>query len=383
MRVGVIGCGTISHAYLENMRTSPHTEVIACGDDPPERAHERAREHGVARAGSSEDVLDNPHVELVVNLTVPRLHADITMAALSRGKHVWSEKPLAVSRAEGEQILDDARRRGLAVGCAPDTFLGAGLQTCRSAIDQGLVGQPLAASAFFMSAGPESWHHHPAFFFREGGGPLFDVGPYYLTALLDLLGPVRRVTASGRILFPERTVQRGPKRGEIIPVLTDTYVAGVLEFAQGAISTLVTIFGVWGADLPPIQVYGSEGVLGLPDPNTFGGPVRIRVHADDQGWRELPLGYQHTEGCRDCRGLGVVEMVLAIRAGRQPRASGELAFHVLDVMQGMAESAREGRHMDVRSTCERPRPLPIGTSSLFDAGRGRGDTSDAMAEGLN
>jgi predicted dehydrogenase len=372
VRVGLIGCGTISHVYLENMRMSPHVEVIACGDDPPDRAHERAREHGVGRAGSREEVLRDPDVDLVVNLTVPRLHAYVTMAALGYGKHVWSEKPLAVSRTEGEEILREARRRRLEVGCAPDTFLGAGLQTCRRLIDQGLIGQPLAASAFFMTAGPETWHHHPAFFFQPGAGPLFDVGPYYVTALVSLLGPVRRVTASGKVLFPQRTVQRGPKRGEPITVLTDTYVAGVLEFEEGAISTLVTIFGVWGGDLPLAQVYGSEGVLSLPDPNTFGGPVRARVHADGHGWRELPLEYQHTGGCRDCRGLGIAEMALAIRAGQSPRASGELAFHVVDVMQGMAESAREGRHMDVRSTCPRPQPLPVGTSLLSQAGEGPG-----------
>src|SRR5947209_8817109 len=295
LRVGVVGCGTISHSYIENMLRSPGLEVVACADQPPDRAHECARRYGIAWAGPTVDLLADPEVDLVVNLTVPALHAEINLGALRAGKHVWSEKPLAASREEGAQVLREASERGLEVGCAPDTVLGAGLQTCRYLVDRGLIGRPLAASALFMTAGPETWHHHPAFLYQPGGGPLLDVGPYYLAALVHLLGPVARVAASGRILFPERTIQSGPRQGQTIAVGTDTYVGGVLEFEEGAIGTLVTAFGVWGGDTPPAQLFGGEGVLSLPDPNTFAGPVRVRLHGDSLGWREVPPAHHHTD----------------------------------------------------------------------------------------
>jgi predicted dehydrogenase len=365
LRVGVVGCGTISDAYIGNMQASPHLEVLACGDQPPDRARECARRFGIPRTGTTAEVLADPDVQLVVNLTVPALHFEINLGALRAGKHVWSEKPLTVSRAEGEQLLHEAAERGLEIGCAPDTVLGAGLQTCRHLVDRGLIGRPLTASAMFMTAGPETWHHHPTFFYQAGGGPLFDVGPYYLTALVNLLGPVASVTAAGRVLFPRRTIQTGPRQGQTIEVRTDTYVGGVLEFQEGAIATLVTAFGVWGGEAPPAQVFGGEGVLSLPDPNTFGGPVRVRLHGDDLGWREVPLAYHHTDGCRDCRGLGVAEMAVAIGSGERPRASGEVAYHVLDVMHAMADSAREGRHIEVESTFGRPPPLPVEAAALL------------------
>ncbi len=365
LRVAVVGCGSISHAYIENMQRAPDLEVVACGDQPPDRARECARRYGITRAGTTDQVLTDPEVDLVVNLTVPVLHTEINLAALRAGKHVWSEKPLAVDRDEAQMVLREAAERGLEVGCAPDTVLGAGLQTCRDLVDRGLIGRPLTASALFMAAGPEIWHHHPAFFYRPGGGPLLDVGPYYITALVHLLGPVARVTAIGRVLFPQRTIHSGPRQGELIEVGTDTYVAGVLEFQEGAVATLVTAFGVWGGDTPPAQLFGVDGVLSLPDPNTFGGPVRVRLHGDALGWREVPLGHHHTDGCDNCRGLGVAEMAAAIRSGEKPRASGEVAFHVLDVMQTMTESAREGRHLEVRSSFRRPPPLPVESSGLL------------------
>jgi predicted dehydrogenase len=365
LRVGVVGCGNISHAYIENMQASSYLEVVACGDQPSDRARECANRHGIARAGTTAEVLADPDVQLIVNLTVPALHFEINLGALRAGKHVWSEKPLTVLRAEGEQLLREAAERGLEVGCAPDTVLGAGLQTCRHLVDRGLIGRPLAANALFMAAGPETWHHHPTFFYQAGGGPLFDVGPYYLTALVNLLGPVARVAAAGRVLFPQRTIQSGPRQGQTIDVRTDTYVGGVLEFQEGAIATLVTAFGVWGGETPPVQLFGSEGVLSLPDPNTFSGPVRVRLHGDELGWREVPLAYHHTDGCLNCRGLGVAQMAAAISSGERPRASGEVAYHVLDVMHAMVESAREGRHMEVNSSFRRPPPLPVEAAALL------------------
>ncbi|HSR24128.1 MAG TPA: Gfo/Idh/MocA family oxidoreductase, partial [Candidatus Eisenbacteria bacterium] len=204
-----------------------------------------------------------------------------------------------------------------------------------------------------------SWHPDPVFLYQPGAGPLLDVGIYYVAALVNLLGPVRRVTAFGRRLYPERTIGSGPRAGEVFSVGTDTYVACILQFATGALVNLVATFGIWGADLPELQLHGSDGVLSAPDPNTFGGPVTANLHGDELGWREVPLRYDHTDHCRNCRGLGVTEMAEAIAAGRRPRASGEMAYHVLDVIQCASESAAGGGHVEVTSTCERPSPLPL------------------------
>ncbi|HXM55202.1 MAG TPA: gfo/Idh/MocA family oxidoreductase, partial [Candidatus Dormibacteraeota bacterium] len=227
----------------------------------------------------------------------------------------------------------------------------------------GLIGEPMAGMACFMTRGPETWHPDPVFLYQPGAGPLLDVGIYYVSALVNMLGPVRRVTALGRKLYPERTIGSGPRAGEVFSVGTDTYVTCILQFASGALVNLVATFGLWGADLPKLQLHGAGGVLDLPDPNTFGGPVRANVHADELGWRELPLAYDHTDGCRNCRGIGVIEMSEARASGRQPRASAEIAYHVLDVIQCVDESAAGGHHVDVTSTCERPEPLPVRTGA--------------------
>jgi len=249
-----------------------------------------------------------------------------------------------------------AREKGLRVGSAPDTFLGGGLQTCRKLIDDGAIGEPVAAVAFMTGHGPEGWHPDPEFFYKPGAGPMFDMGPYYLTALVSLLGPITRVTGSTRISFPERTIGSGPKHGQKIVVETPTHVAGVLDFAGGAVATIITSFDVWAANLPRIEIYGSEGSLSVPDPNTFGGPVRIRL-ARDKEWRDVPLTHVYTE---NCRGLGVAEMAQAIRTGRPHRASGELAFHVLDAMAAFEEASTSGRHVVITSGPPRVEALPAG-----------------------
>jgi predicted dehydrogenase len=363
MRVGVIGCGTVSEPYLRNMTASPALEVVACSDLAMERAEARAAQFGIPGVCTQAELLADPEIELIVNLTVPRAHFEVTMAALQAGKHVWTEKPLAMDRTEAATLLRVASERGRQVGCAPDTVLGAGLQTSRRLVDDGVIGQPLAGAAFFMSPGPESWHPDPVFLYQPGAGPLFDVGVYYVSALVNLLGPVASVTALGRVLHPERVIGSGPRAGESFLVGTDTYVASIMRFENEALVNLVATFGVWGAGLPRVQVYGAGGVLDVPDPNTFGGPVRVNRHDDEGGWRDVPLAYDHTDHCRNCRGLGVVELAEALREGRAPRASGAIAYHVLDVMQSMVESASQGRHVEVESTCERPAPMPLGTAA--------------------
>jgi predicted dehydrogenase len=361
MKLGAIGCGTISRVYLQNLTASREVDVVACADVFPERAEARAAEFGVRRACSPSELLADPDVDLVVNLTVPSAHYEITLAALRGGKHVWSEKPLAVDREQSAALVREAAERGLKLGCAPDTLLGPGLQTCRALLDEGLIGVPMAASAFFFNRGPERWHPDPEFLYQPGAGPLWDVGIYYVTALVSLLGPVGRVTAFGRKLFPDRVIGSGPRAGETFKVGTDTYVSCILEFRSGSLANLVASFGIWGADLPKLQVYGTEGVLNGPDPNTFGGPITANLHSDELGWRDLPLAGAQADPDADRRGIGVLDIVRGVAEGRPPRASGVLAHHVLDVMQSVADSTASGRHVEVASTCERPIPLPTGT----------------------
>jgi predicted dehydrogenase len=311
-------------------------------------------------------VLADPDIELIINLTIPAAHAEIGLVALQAGKSVYNEKPLAISRGDGQLLLQEAQARGLRVGNAPDTFLGGGLQTCRHLLDAGEIGTPIAATGFMFIRGPEVWHPDPGFLYQVGAGPLFDIGPYYLTALISMLGAIRRVTGSGRITYPERTIGSGPKQGQKIPVETPTHIAGVLDFASGPVATLITSFDVsvsagaaldlYGVGGALLEIQGTEGTLSLPDPNIFAGPVRVR-RLDETEWREVPLTHAHTTNSR-C--LGVADMAYALRTGRPHRANGEMAFHVLDVMHAILEASETGRHIELASTCERPAPLPTG-----------------------
>jgi predicted dehydrogenase len=353
-KVGLIGCGNVSGVYLKNAAALEAIEVVVCADVNPERAQAKAAEFGIERFGTVDALLADHEIEIVLNLTIPDAHADLALAALAHGKSVYNEKPLAVTLADGQRILSRAAEDGLRVGCAPDTFMGGAWQTARKLIDDGAIGVPVAATAFMTSHGPESWHPDPAFFYKQGAGPMFDMGPYYLTALINLLGPVTRVSGSARVSFPERIVTSEPRRGESIKVETPTHVVGILEFADGPVATILTSFDVWHANLPCIEIYGSEGSVNLPDPNGYGGVKRLSQAADD-GWREITpaFGYNENE-----RGLGVADMASAARSGRAHRASGEMAMHVLDIMHAVHDSSRDGRRVDLTTTCTRPAPLP-------------------------
>jgi len=355
-RIGFIGCGNISDVYVRVAQSFEALEVVACADRNIERATALAAKYHVPRACLPDALLADPEIELVVNLTPPDAHAALALAALEAGKSVYNEKPLAISREDGRRMLELAEGRGLHVGCAPDTFLGAGLQTCRKLIDDGMIGEPVGAAAFMLSHGPEAWHPNPDFFYQPGAGPLFDVGPYYLTALVALLGPVRRVSGATRSSFPERTVGSGPKQGQKITVRTPTHITGLLDFAGGAIGTITTSFDVWKSSTPFIEIYGSEGTLSTPDPNTFGGPVRV-WRPKTQAWEDVPLVAGFSENTRS---LGVADMARAMQTGRPARASGGLAYHVLDLMHAIHESSAAGRHVEISSTCERPAALPAG-----------------------
>jgi predicted dehydrogenase len=354
VKIGIVGTGNIFGAYVKGCRTYGILEIAACADLNRHLAEARAEEFGIPRACSVEELLADPEIQIVVNLTVPLAHAEVSLAAIRAGKHVQSEKPLAVTRQDGQKILAAARESGVRVGCAPDTFLGGGQQTCRKLIDDGWIGEPVAAVAFLIRAGPEGWHPNPDFFYQVGGGPLFDVGPYYLTGLIHLLGQVERVTGSTRISFPERVATSGGTRRRI-PVEVPTHVTGVLDFANGPLATLITSFDVWASNLPHIEVYGSEGSLSVPDPNIFGGQVRV-CRAGASEWSEVPL----THGDEMGRGIGVADLAYALTCGRPHRASGELAYHVLDVMHALEQASQSGRHVEIESRCERPAPLPLG-----------------------
>lgn len=354
VRVGLIGCGVISGAYLKASETFPILDFAACADLNPEAARDAEARFGVA-ATSVDDLLARDDIEVVLNLTIPAAHAEVNTAALQAGKHVYCEKPFALEAQQGQAVLDLAAVRDLRVGCAPDTFLGGGHQTVRNCVDAGTIGRPVAGTAFFMNRGHESWHPAPEFYYQPGGGPLFDMGPYYLTALVHLLGPVRCVAAIGGRAFEQRTITSKPKQGEKITVEVDTHSAGTLEFENGAIVTVVMSFDVSLHSNRFIELHGTKRSLATPDPNGFGGVVR--VSGDDRDWTETPLTHGYLDNMRS---IGLADMCVAIRRGRAHRCSGSLAFHVLEVMEAFGRSSGERRHVEIVSTTERPEPLPIG-----------------------
>ncbi len=354
-KIGIIGCGNISGIYLKSDQVFDNLEIVACADLDEALAKAKAAEHGI-QGYSVREILADPEIEIIVNLTIPAAHAEVSAAAIEAGKAAYSEKPFALNRTDGEELLKLAAARGQRVGCAPDTFLGGGLQTCRKLVDDGAIGTPVAATAFMMSRGHEHWHPNPDFYYQPGGGPMFDMGPYYLTALVSILGPVRRVTGIARASFAERLISSQPKAGQMIPVEVPTHVTGLLEFASGAVGTIITTFDVLGSQLPRMEIYGSDATLSLPDPNTFGGPVRLRG-AEETDWHDRPLTHSYTE---NSRGLGVADLADAMQVGRPHRANGELAHHVLDIMQAFHEASESGTHVELTSTCDRPAALPIG-----------------------
>lgn len=355
VKIGIIGTGKIFGAYVQGSRTFDILEIAACADLYRNVAEAKAAEFSVPRVCSVDELIADPEIQIVVNLTIPIAHTEVSLAAIRAGKHVYSEKPLAINRQEGKTILSAAKENGVLLGCAPDTFLGGGQQTCRKLVEDGWIGEPVAAVAFMTCHGHESWHPSPDFYYQVGGGPMLDMGPYYLTAMVNLMGPVKRVAGSSRMTFPERIATSEGNYGRHIPVEVPTHVAGVFDFASGAIGTITTTFDVWAANLPRIEVYGTEGSLSVPDPNIFGGRVMVR-RADAGEWSEVPLSHSDKVG----RGIGVADMAYAIASGRQHRANGELAFHVLDVMEAFEDSSQSGRYVEIASHCLQPEPLPLG-----------------------
>ncbi|MEV7683982.1 Gfo/Idh/MocA family oxidoreductase [Streptomyces sp. NPDC088341] len=353
LRIGMVGAGKISGAYLDTLERLDGVTLTAVTDLDPGRAGAvAARVPGVAVSGSVAELVARPDVDAVLNLTIPAAHAEVALAALAAGRHVYGEKPLAATRAEADAVLAAAGAAGLRVGCAPDTVLGTGVQTARKAVDDGLIGTPVAATAFMTTPGHERWHPDPEFYYRPGGGPLLDMGPYYLSALIHLLGPVVKVTGAASSPRAEREIGSGPRAGERFAVEVATHVTGVLRHAGGALTTLVMSFDIHAARLPRIEVHGTAGSLSVPDPNGFDGPVE--VHRDGGEWETLPVSAGYTGAGR---GTGLADLAEALAAGRPHRASAELSRHVLDIMLTLLASAREDRSLPVESSCARPEPV--------------------------
>jgi predicted dehydrogenase len=355
VNIGIIGCGNISPVYFQTSKRFANLNLIGCADMDAARAQARASEYGT-RAFSVDDLLAHDDIQIIINLTIPKAHGEVGIRAVEAGKSVYNEKPLALSREEGQHLIALAKKNTVRVGGAPDTFLGAGIQTCIKLINDGAIGEPIGATAFMMGHGHESWHPDPEFYYQPGGGPMFDMGPYYLTALVAMLGPVKRVTGSARITFPERTITSKPKYGQKITVRVPTHVAGVMDFDSGAVATIIQSFDVWKHSMPNIEIYGTEGSLQVPDPNSFGGPVRI-AKAGEKDWTEVALTHSYAN---QSRGLGVADMGNALHSGRAHRASAELTYHVLDIMHAVHDASRSNAHVELESTCQRPAPLPEG-----------------------
>lgn len=351
--VGIIGCGNISDIYLKNCKgLFENLELIACADIDMNKAVAKAEEYSIV-AYTVEELLADPAIELVLNITIPQAHRTVCEQVLRAGKHVYVEKPLSLTREDGQFLLALAQEKGLKIGGAPDTFLGAGIQTCAKIIEDGWIGEPIAATAFMMCHGHESWHPDPEFYYKAGGGPMLDMGPYYLTALIALLGPVDTVAGYTKKSFETRKITSAKKFGEMIDVEVPTHINGLLKFKSGAIGTLITSFDVWGAELPRIEIYGTKGTLSVPDPNTFGGPVKLKTDKAN-GFIEMPLAYDYYE---NSRGLGLSDMAQAILEGKEHKANGYLTYHVLDVMHAFNDASDQEAYIKIKSTCEKPERL--------------------------
>jgi len=365
VRIGILGCGHVSDQYFAGLARYDHLSVVACADLDAGRAERKAAQHGVAKALSPEQLLGDPAVELVVNLTPPQAHAGASLAAIAAGKHVWSEKPLSATLDEAREVVEAAAAAGVRLGCAPDTFLGGGLQTAIKLVRDGWIGDTVSGGvALVTEHGYEHFHPDVGSFYRKGGGPVLDLGPYYVTALVALLGPVAGASALARATFAERTAGAGPRRGERIAVKVPTHVTGALELDCGALVTVLVSWDVWATNLPYLELYGSEGSVSIANPDEFGGEPRLRRAGPEEleqpppppgsvHWSPVPLVRPGDVG----RGIGVADIAQAIREERPHRASGELAYHVLEALTALERSAAEGRRIAIESRCERPAPL--------------------------
>lgn len=378
--IGIIGCGTISDIYLTNFTQHYHNvKIIACADMFLEKAEAAKEKFNLPKACTVEELLADPEVELVVNLTIPAAHYEVNMKALNAGKNVYCEKPMALSLEDADEIVKLAEKKGLLACSAPDTFLGAGIQTCRKFIDEGKIGKAVSFTANMVAPGHELWHDAPAFYYKAGGGPMMDMGPYYITALVSLLGPVKKVSCMAKISREERDIH-----GEMMKVEVPTHYAGIMEFENGVIGNINMSFDVWDSQLPGMEIYGTKGMVAVPDPNLFGGPVKAfdgeklteivkavegpsfkklvtMVTKTPECREEVPLAFPADEDPRcNMRGLGVSDIAQALMDGRKSRLNGELSRHVVEVLTAFDKAAKEGTTVEITTTCSRPEPMAEG-----------------------
>lgn len=345
--IGVVGCGDISGIYLKNMTgLFNNTYVKAICDINTKRAEATTQKFGIEKIYTLEEMLEDDEIEIIVNLTTPQTHYEICKKALESGKHTYVEKPLCVKLEQGFELVEIAKRNGLMLASAPDTFLGAGIQTCINLIKKGEIGRPSSAEGFMLSNGVESWHPNPWFYYKEGGGPMFDMGPYYLTTMVNMLGPVVRLAGMTNNALEERTITNKLEPGKKIKVEVPTHVSGIMEFANGAIGTVIMSFDAHGSDLPRIEVHGTEGSLSVPDPNTFGGPVKIKKQNDTQ-WRDIPIELPYSQ---NSRGLGVSDMAYVLKNGGRHKAHGDISLHVLELMHGFHMSSNNRSFYEMKSS---------------------------------
>jgi len=357
-KIGVVGCGAIVDIYMENLtKLFKNVEIIGVCDLIDERAERVVKQYNIPRKYKDmHELFADDAVEIVLNLTRPYEHFEVNMAAIAAGKHVYAEKPLGATLEEGVKACEAAQAKGVTIGGAPDTFLGAGIQSCRKLIDDGYIGRPIAATAFMAIRGHETWHPDPEFYYQHGGGPMMDMGPYYITALVNLLGSITSVSSITGKAFDTRRITSQPHYGTVVNVEIPTHIAGQMQFAGGAIGTIITSFDMYAHHLPIIEIYGTEGTLSVPDPNTFGGPIRL-YRPEHGSFLEMPLTFDYPE---NSRGLGLADMANAIAKKRKPRAGADLTFHVLEVMTAFARSTETKTHIDMTTTPERPAPMETG-----------------------
>lgn len=373
MKIGVVGCGNISEIYFQNIAKFDNLEVAAIADMMPERAKEKAEKYG-GKPMTVDELMVCPDVDIVLNLTNPAVHYEIDMKALNAGKHVYSEKPLAINVKQGREIIETAKEKGLYVGCAPDTVMGARPQTMRKLLEDGWIGKPIAATAFYMNGGMEMWHPNPIPWYKDGGGPVFDIGPYYLTLFVCMFGPAKRISAITGKGWEERLITSEPMNGETVKVEVPTHASATIEFENGVIATMILSFDIVDSKLPRVEIYGTEGVMSMDDPDPYDGPniyggvtkLRRREDADwleyprkeniPTEWTEIPSCYDYTENSRS---LGLSDMARAIEKGGKYRANGELAFHVLEIMEGFYVASETGKAYELTSTCEKPKIMPV------------------------
>ena len=358
MKIGMVGVGCISGIYLKNFaETFKEVELVAVCDLIRERAENAQKKYNIPKLyDTMEELFADPEIDIVLNLTRPYEHYGVSKGALLAGKHVYCEKPLGITIEEGEELVKLAEEKGLWLGGAPDTFMGAGIQTARKLIDEGLIGDFIGGRFVMANHGMETWHPDPDFYYQAGGGPLFDMGPYYITAMINLLGGVKSVYGYGHASYPTRLITAKEHYGEIIEVNTPTHIESILTLENGKNVSLFTSFDIYSSKQTNIEIYGTKGTLYVPDPNMFGGEIRL-YRPEQEKTQEIPLAFSYKQ---NSRALGLADMAKALQTGREYRPDSSMTFHVLEIMDSLLKSGRERREVAIESRFAPRKPMLSG-----------------------